>query len=360
MGRIKGLLISVFSLGLLGGLLWLGGILSEGVRQGILLCLTTVLPSLFLFTVLTNWMGSTRILTWLGKGASLVGRPVLGLGPTSCGVLLFSLLGGYPVGAALLAQLVRQQQMDSKQASKMLCFCSWSSPAFLIQGVGGQVLGSVTAGVILWLSQLAAALLLAALLRVKDAGTTQPPSLPEPSAGNFFGSLRGSLGILGGICGTVILCSGLFPLLDFLPLSPLWDWTVRGMAEVTNGCFCLPEGVSGFGIFCRLGFFAAFGGICIFCQNALLVSGTGISLKWYLASRVPIGLFCAGFCALGYSFLPQQTAACFGTFSAPAGAAALSSATPLGSGLMVVLAIFLLSSAGKRDTMSSGTQSGNL
>lgn len=133
----------------------------------------------------------------------------------------------------------------------------------------------MTAGVILWLSQLAAALLLAALLRVKDAGTTPPPSLPEPSAGNFFGSLRGSLGILGGICGTVILCSGLFPLLDFLPLSPLWDWTVRGMAEVTNGCFCLPEGVSGFGIFCRLGFFAAFGGICVFCQNALLVSGTG-------------------------------------------------------------------------------------
>ncbi len=360
MGRIKGLLISIFSLAALGGLLWLGGMLSEGVRQGISLCLTTVIPSLFLFTVLTNWMGSTRILNWLGKGVSLLGRPVLGLGPTGSGVFFFSLLGGYPVGAALLAQLVRQKQMDPKQASKMLCFCSWSSPAFLIQGVGGQVLGSVPAGVILWLSQLAAALLLAALLRVKEVKTARPLPLPYPGTENFFRSLRGSLGILGSICATVILCSGLFPLLDLLPLPSLWDWTLRGMAEVTNGCFCLPEGVSGFGIFCRLGFFAAFGGICVFCQNALLVSGTGISLKWYLASRAPIGLFCAGFCALGYTLLPQQAAECFGSFSAPAGAAALSAATPLGSGLMVVLAIFLLSSTGKHDTMSSGTQSGNL
>lgn len=354
MGRVKAVFISIFSVLLLAGMLWLGGILSEGVRNGIVLCLTTVIPSLFLFTVLTNWMGSTRILTWLGKGMSLVGRPVLGLGSAGCGVLLFSLLGGYPVGAALLAGLVRQGQMDPKQASKMLCFCSWSSPAFLIQGVGGQVLGSALAGIILWLSQLTAALLLAALLRVKEKGDSLLPPLSLPNAGNFFFSLRNSLGILGGICGTVILCSGLFPLLDLLPLSPLWDWTARGLAEVTNGCFCLPEGVSGFEIFCRLGFFAAFGGICVFCQNALLVGGTGISLKWYLLTRLPIGLFCAGFCALCYPLLPQQAAECFGSFTAPAGMAALSAATPLGSGLMVVLAIFLLSSAGKRDTMSSG------
>ena len=126
MGRVKAVFISIFSVLLLAGMLWLGGILSEGVRNGIVLCLTTVIPSLFLFTVLTNWMGSTRILTWLGKGVSLVGRPVLGLGSAGCGVLLFSLLGGYPVGAALLAGLVRQGQMDPKQASKMLCFCSWS------------------------------------------------------------------------------------------------------------------------------------------------------------------------------------------------------------------------------------------
>lgn len=355
MGRIKGIVISIFSVGLLAGLLWLGGILSEGVRRGIVLCLTNVIPSLFLFTVLTNWMGSTRILTWLGKGVSVLGRPLLGLDASGCGVLLFSLLGGYPVGAALLAQLVRQGQMDPKQASKMLCFCSWSSPAFLIQGVGGQVLGSTMAGMILWLSQLAAALLLAALLRVGGAKAASP-SLPCPSAGNFFGSLRGSLGILGGICGTVILCSGLFPLLELLPLPSLWDWTARGIAEVTNGCFCLPEGVSGFGIFCRLGFFAAFGGICVFCQNVLLVGGTGITLKWYLLTRLPIGLFCAGICALCYPLLPQQAAECFGDFTAPAGMAALSAATPLGSGLMVVLAIFLLSSASKRDTMASGTQ----
>ena len=241
MGRVKAVFISIFSVLLLAGMLWLGGILSEGVRNGIVLCLTTVIPSLFLFTVLTNWMGSTRILTWLGKGVSLVGRPVLGLGSAGCGVLLFSLLGGYPVGAALLAGLVRQGQMDPKQASKMLCFCSWSSPAFLIQGVGGQVLGSVFAGIILWLSQLTAALLLAALLRVKEKWDSLPPPLPLPNAGNFFFSLRNSLGILGGICGTVILCSGLFPLLDLLPLSPLWDWTARGLAEVTNGCFRLRK-----------------------------------------------------------------------------------------------------------------------
>ena len=80
-------------------------------------------------------------------------------------------------------------------------------------------------------------------------------------------------------------------------------------------------------------FLPPLGGICVFCQNALLVGGTGISLKWYLLTRLPIGLFCAGFCALCYPLLPQQAAECFGSFTAPAGMAALSAATPLGSGL---------------------------
>lgn len=351
MGRLKKICITACCLGLLFGLLWFGSLMSQGVRQGIQLCLNTVIPSLFLFTVLTNWMGSTKILTWMGRGMAVVGRPLLGLGSQGCGVLLFSLLGGYPVGAVLLAGLVEQGQLSPQKASKMLCFCSWSSPAFLIQGVGVQMLGSAAAGLILWGSQLAAALLLAALFRVKEDSSRQAAPLPAPGVQNFFLSLKSSLGILSGICATVVLCSGIFPLLELWGLPPLWDWTLRGLLEVTNGCFCLPEGVYGADIFCRIGFFAAFGGVCVFCQIALLLSQTGISLKWYLLTRLPIGLFCAGVCVLGYSLLPQPAAACLESFTTPAGAASLSSATPLGSGLMVVLAIFLLSSREKRDTI---------
>ena len=292
MGRVKAVFISIFSVLLLAGMLWLGGILSEGVRNGIVLCLTTVIPSLFLFTVLTNWMGSTRILTWLGKGVSLVGRPVLGLGSAGCGVLLFSLLGGYPVGAALLAGLVRQGQMDPKQASKMLCFCSWSSPAFLIQGVGGQVLGRFRRDHPL-VEPVAAALLWRRCCG-EGSGIPYPhPSnpmqatffLPSEQFGNFRRHLRH-----GDLLQRII------PPLDLLPLSPLWDWTARGLAEVTNGCFRLPEGVSGLNLlpswfFCRL-----WGNLRLLPKCPAggrhrnfpkMVSPPGFPL-----------VFCAGFCAL--------------------------------------------------------------
>ncbi len=141
MGRIKGIVISIFSVGLLAGLLWLGGILSEGVRRGIVLCLTNVIPSLFLFTVLTNWMGSTRILTWLGKGVSVLGQPLMGLDASGCGVLLFSLLGGYPVGAALLAQLVSPRADGPQAGLQNALLLQLEQPRLFDPGRGGTGAG---------------------------------------------------------------------------------------------------------------------------------------------------------------------------------------------------------------------------
>ena len=77
------------------------------MRRGIELCLASVIPALFPFFVVSSLLVSLGA----GRAARILERPFRALfrcGGAGAAAFLLGMLGGYPVGAATVASLVRQ------------------------------------------------------------------------------------------------------------------------------------------------------------------------------------------------------------------------------------------------------------
>ena len=113
----------------------------NGAVKGLYLCSDVLIPSLFPFMVC--------VLLFIGIIESL------NLKNSKNKILLIfilSALGGYPIGAMILNEEARLDNIEVKSAEKMLRFCVNAGPGFIIIAVGSGIYGSVKTGLILFLS----------------------------------------------------------------------------------------------------------------------------------------------------------------------------------------------------------------
>ena len=114
-----------------------------GVQSGMVTAALSVLPALFFFAV-------TADLT-----VSLTGGDLRPLSPKAS-VFLLGALCGFPVGAIVCERMCASGALDRRDAERLLPFVNNASPAFLL-GAVGNLFGDRRIGVLLFLSQLAAA-----------------------------------------------------------------------------------------------------------------------------------------------------------------------------------------------------------
>lgn len=238
---------------------------AQSFRQGVSLCLYTLLPALFPFLVLCSWLT-----------ANLPGRGLWF-------ALVSSWLGGYAVCAHNTAALRRGGRLDNARGQRFLVLGCCSSPGFVIGCVGGQLLGSVAAGAALYALQLAANLLCAALLapwlrpQEKHRGPL-PAALPPPQQSSFSDAVSQAADSCLHLCGCVVFfrtISGVISL--FLPpgLQPL----LSAALEISAGCADLAA---------RGGAAALYG--CCACLS-LLGFSVYVQMQGILQGCVPLRLF---------------------------------------------------------------------
>lgn len=246
----------------------------NGAREGILLCLKTVVPSLFPFFIFSV------LLT-----GSLVGMSLPFLRPlgTLCGIpqgaetlLLVGLLGGYPVGAQCIAQSWQSGQLDKADAHRMLGFCNNAGPAFLF-GMAGSLFNNWKIPWVLWGIHIVSALLVGILLPGRSGSIVRirsEPALTVPQA------MERSLKIMAGVCGWVILFRVILSILDrwclwLLPVNG--QVLITGLLELSNGCCALAALPCQGDRFLIFSLFLALGGLCVGMQTKSVtgILGTG-------------------------------------------------------------------------------------
>lgn len=127
---------------------------SESVKNGIDICLHTLIPSLFVFMCISSFFMKTDLLRFILYPFSLLCSKLFKT-DVSLGPLLFmSLVGGYPIGAKLISELVTQGKLKRKDADRLLCFCVNAGPAFLIGAVALPIFRSQTLGLVLFVCNL--------------------------------------------------------------------------------------------------------------------------------------------------------------------------------------------------------------
>ena len=138
---------------------------SASAARGLALFATSVLPSVFPFffcsTFLTA-MGAAKALSRIGAKPV---RALFNAPPEGAYALTMSMLSGYPVGAAVTADLYERAAIDDDSARKIASFASTSGPAFVLGTVGGVLFDSAAVGALLLGAHFLSALLVGVIFR---------------------------------------------------------------------------------------------------------------------------------------------------------------------------------------------------
>lgn len=289
-------------------LLWQNETASAAVRQGLMLCARSVIPSLFPFFVVVSFA--------VGCGFFAVLRR-LGL-PVGAAVFLVGIVGGYPVGARTVGELYRGGGLARERAETLLTFCNNAGPSFIFSIAGVGVFGSQKIGLALYgihiLSALAAGGLLDGLRSVRNVSKTagsdmktarcdmKPASNCMKSAGNgtklpalFVSCVGSAAAAMVNICAFVIFFLVVMALVRqaWPGLPPL----ALGLLELTGGITSLEASPAGF---CMAAALLGWGGVSVHCQTAAVLEDTGLSLRRYLLAKalqaVISALFALGLC----------------------------------------------------------------
>jgi len=277
------------------GLLALSGQAAEAVRQGLKLCATAVIPSLFPFLVLSSLFVEIGGTSLMGQRLQQLTGRVLGCSGEGAGIFFLSLLGGYPVGPRLIGQLYRTDRLSQPEAEHLLLFCNNAGPAFILGLVGLGRFGSLRAGIALYLIHAAAAVLVSLLLRPP---TPFPPArtvntAPQPFAHALVHSIAGAGEAMVQICAFVTFFYTILRL--FADLTGISHPLILGLVELTQGVTALPSTPAGFVMAAAL---LGWGGLSVHCQAAAVLAGTGLSLQKHLLGKTLQALLSALLAAL--------------------------------------------------------------
>lgn len=264
--------------------------MQQGVRDGIELCLITVIPALFPFLLLSSpLMEQLRNSSIpLSSGISRLLR----ISQNSVPLFLIGLLGGYPVGARCIAQDVKTGKLSPADGNRMLCFCTNAGPSFIF-GMGISLFADGMICCLAWMIQILSAVLMG-IMTPGSCKLQRVSNSKDTSA--TTDTLFKAMETMGMICGWVvifriIICYCKQYLFRFVP-QMVGD-ILLGLLELSNGCYSLQEMADLQTSWLLFSLYLALGGGCVALQTASILRTVHLSVASYLRAK-----FCQGILAL--------------------------------------------------------------
>ena len=264
----------------LGVLILDGKTAISGAREGVQLCLNTLIPTLLPFFFLTNILSS-----------GLMGRPIPILRPIGrlCRIpegaeyiLITGVLGGYPLGAQAISHACEMGSLSRRDGRRMLAFCNNCGPAFLF-GMGGALFQDPKIPWMLFCIHILSALSVACIVP-GEPGRCLVGIGKRPSA---VQALWQALRSMAGVCGWVILFRVLIAVVN---RWVLWYFPeevaviISGIVELSNGCINLGDIKAPPLRFVLCSGFLAFGGLCVAMQT--YASAPNVDRDLYFPGKV--------------------------------------------------------------------------
>lgn len=305
------------ALGIFAALLIFPQAASEAVKDGLGMCVRVIIPSLFPFFAATNLINELGISRIAGSALSPLSSKLFGVSGQGAAAFIIGVTGGYPLGAAYIAGLRRQQLISSDEASRLLIFCNNSGPAFIIGAAGIGIFKSSSVGFFLYAAHILAALIWGIILSSGDSGDIcydsdlfSEKSISDAVTSAIKKSAEATVNIcafitafsaLNGIFEAMGLISSLSGSLSYATGAEL-SWCralLAGIFELGNGIGSM-EGLTAAPVNLALAaFILSWGGLSVHFQSFSMVSGTDIKTARYMIGRFLIALTSAALALLG-------------------------------------------------------------
>ncbi len=255
-----------------------------GAFKGLAICAEVIIPSLFIFSVVGIFLVSSNCLSSFNKFLTPFTKLIFRLRGDLFFVFLVSLFTGYPVGAKLIDNSVKNKEIDENTADTMLCYCVNAGPAFVVLAVGEKVFLSKNLGYVLLLSHILTSLIFAVFLRSKITNTQIAAKDRQQNLGDtFVNSVSDATQSIINICAFVILFSVISEVLKEYNLKliiPFFEITT-GIITTKNLYFSA--------------FLLGFGGISIQLQVLSVIKNFKVNKFKFLFFRVLHGVISSAF-----------------------------------------------------------------
>lgn len=252
----------------------------NGAQKGLLICGNVIIPSLFPFAACVLFIMKTNILSKI-KIIKPIAKKLFNQTEEMFCVMLFSMVGGYPIGARLINQLYADEKIDTKTAHVMQCYCVNAGPAFVLVAVGSGILNSKLLGMLLLTSHLLSSIFIALICSkfLKNNNISKAKIRIISLSDCFVEGVADAASSTLSICAYVILfsvinsylsaASDAFPLLKF----------VSSLCEVTSS-------VANTRNIYIISFLLGFSGIAILFQVLACSKYCGVNLPIFIAFRI--------------------------------------------------------------------------
>jgi sporulation integral membrane protein YlbJ len=258
-------------------------VIIKGISNGLTLCAVAVIPPIFPFMILSDFIIRSGLSDLAGRFLFPVTRFLFRLpGSTGCAVLM-SMVGGYPVGMKMIAQLVECGDISEKQGRRMTLFCVNAGPAFVIGTVGAVFYSDKKVGIILYISLILSSLMMGVASRFIDNQDYAVKKKTKNLDLSVFGqSVMQSTESILSLCAWVIIFSGMVAIISWLPIGEnklLW---LMMITEVTGGC------KSAVGIFPHSiqALVLGWAGLSVHCQLYPFIKSLNIKYSYFAFSRL--------------------------------------------------------------------------
>ena len=272
-------------------------------KEALVSCVNSVIPSLFPFFVCSRMLIELGAAEKLGKLIFPVMKPVFGVGGGGGLAFVLGILSGYPVGAATVADLVKNGRCTKSEGEKLLGYCNNSGPLFILGALGAGLLGNTALGWILYASHILSALTIALLMRKIPCKTSCAGQSEAALSTKHFGEIMAEA--VGNaaqsvftVCGFVIMFSILANSLEFFGVFRLFSFAginygicrafVFGLLEPVGGCVLAANTFSGLPVVRCMALSAVLGwsGISVHLQVLGIIKKAGLSAKYYFFGKM--------------------------------------------------------------------------
>jgi sporulation integral membrane protein YlbJ len=280
------------------------GAMSEGMK----LCVSVVVPSLFPFMVFSDILVSSGGARLIAMPFSRLAGKLFGLSREGSVPLVLGILCGFPMGTRAALSLYSEGKISRGETEHLLCFCNGPSAAFLINAVGLSLFGSRDFGILLYCSQMLSSLVVGMLLQRHFKKKSGAPTLILSCAeevkakrgvlSSIVGAVTGASEGMVSICAFVIFFSALTgvlrEILSSFGVSEAAEAALLGFFEMTGGVSAVST--LSLPLSCLLAAaIVGWSGLSIHCQLLTLGDGRGLSYRFYFRSKLAQALLCAIF-----------------------------------------------------------------
>lgn len=253
----------------------------KGVASGILISGNIIIPSLFPFTVCILMIMRCGFTAYIEKTEKIIFK-FFGLNPSEFLVFILSFIGGYPIGAKLINETVKEKNSTESRANNILLFSINGGPAFIVLAIGNGMLNSKKIGIVLLVSHITSSLIISLFTAPKlktNYYKSRTISTKKSFSDNFVDSVANSAETILHICAFVIIFSAIGEILSAIkiiePITYFLEITTA-IRKTKNIYF--------------ISFLLGFGGISIWLQILSCCKNFKVNLFALITSRVVAGL----------------------------------------------------------------------